>query len=508
MENTEIRLHSYCYENPNNTEKLYREVIIEKFNPETLLKLSDLLSSQGRVFRGQADEKQELKTKFERFLEYNSVSLNTDDARTIGKIINIEKNSVKEFQRSVNLHEKSYQTDPIKEKDNYIEWFSFMGHHGGKTRLLDVTKKFFIGLYFAVKDLSDKDAALWCFDKTSLLFDKAKNGNNNSEFSGETFDDSESSYINRLIRNGLNDTQGLIFYEPFFRNEKMNIQESSFILPLNVNRSFESNLIFELFNGKENKSFLTRLEYLTGEKTYYGLKSSDFATQITDSKVLKIVIDKSIKKEILNFLDSFNINEKNLFPDIKGAAYYASVAALNAETLGEQNQKIDEVKLIEIERNVQNLQNTYYKEKSKEKKNEVIEKIYKTIPDMSGLYKKERSPEKSLSYYKFLLEQFKELDAVESLVYLKERSSKLLAEEITTSVRDLCLEMNDLKEAYKYALENYLLCVNLYGQYDYKTGTSKEKVIEIEAALEKLGEQVEPEEDEDDSSWVFLGHQQ
>lgn len=512
MENTEIRLQSYCYENPKNNEKLYQEIILEKFNPQILVKISDLLNSQGWAYRGQANNDWELKSRFERFLEYHLISLNTNDAITINKIINIEKNSVKEFQRSLSLHKSHYHTCPIQETDDYIEWFSLLGSNGGKTRLIDVTRKFFIGLYFAVKELPEKNAALWCFNRNNLLLRKAKHNSNDAEFCNEIaidgFEDHNRNYINRIIRKELNAVQGLTFYEPFFKNEKMNAQESSFIVPLNINRSFESNLIFELFNGKVYKSFLNKFEYLTNDKSYFGLKFKDLSAQISDSKILKIVIDKNIKKEILEFLDSVNINEKNLFPDLRGAASYAYIAALNTENIKEKNRIIDEIKLIEIERNVQNLQNTYYKEKSKEKKSEVINKIYKTIPDMSGLYKAERSPEKSLAYYRFLLDQFKELDGVDSLVYLKERSSKLLAEEITTSVRDLYLELKDLKEAYRYALENYLLCVNIYGQYDYKTTVSKEKLVKIEEQLEKQGEQVEPEIEDEDSSWVFLENQQ
>ena len=512
MDSTEIRLQSYCYENPGNNEKLYQEIILYKFNPDLLLKISNLLNTQGWVFRGQADEEWALKTKFERFLEYHSIPLNSSDARTINKVLNIEKNSVKEFQRSLNLYNTESNISAAQEVDNYIEWVSLLGYYGGKTRLIDITRKFFVGLYFAAKELPDNNAALWCFNKNRILLGKTKSRKNNEEFcreiSLEGYEKSNTDYINRVIRKELNAVQGLTFYEPFRRNQRMNAQESSYLVPLNISNSFETNLIFELFNGKANKSFLNRFEYLTPDKAYFGLKFNDFIEQVNDFKVLKIVIDKSIKKEILNFLDSVNINEKNLFSDMRGAASHAALAALNFENIKEKNQCMDEIKLIEIEKNVQNLQNEYYKEKTKEKKNEVINKIYKTIPDMSGLYKSDRSPEKSLAYYKFLLAQFKEIDSVDSLVYLKERGSKLLAEEITCSVRDLYIETDDLKEAYKYGLENYLLCVNLYGQYDFKTESSKEKLIKLEEKLEESGVSVDEPPDLDDSSWVFLENQQ
>jgi hypothetical protein len=102
-------------------------------------------------FRGQADADWPLAPSLLRY--FSGVPITPDDA------LRIEDSAVSHFQASAHLHD----CHAPRVEDALIAWLAYMQHHHCPTRMLDWTESPFVGLYFAVEQLFERDAALWVF---------------------------------------------------------------------------------------------------------------------------------------------------------------------------------------------------------------------------------------------------------------------------------------------------------------------------------------------------------
>lgn len=207
------------------------------------------------------------------------------------------------FQRRIH----HYVTDAPDREDD-LEWFALMQHHGAPTRLLDWTKSPYVALFFALEQPSDpvNDPALWAIDLdwckeqaiTKLL--TLPGGlvvPGKPPVPGEpplVLDPAESLGKPGLFRAAFLRGPGLDVtmvapLQPFRMNQRLVIQQGLFLAPGNPSVSFEDNL-------------------LAYELMQFSLH------------VHKIIVPRTLRIEILAALNKMNINRASLFPGIDGFA--------------------------------------------------------------------------------------------------------------------------------------------------------------------------------------------
>lgn len=159
----------------------------------------------------------------------------------------------------------------VKEPINDLEWLVLAQHYGLPTRLLDWTTNPLKAIFFAVSEkINDADGALIGICPSSGL-----------------------RYIDKS--HSLENLDYFISIFPNMIDNRIIAQESCFTL-------------FPLPNEKSKFKPLEDFKFYEGD--YYHL--------------LKVIIPKKIKLEILKDLNTFGINHRTLFPDLEGLSKYIS----------------------------------------------------------------------------------------------------------------------------------------------------------------------------------------
>jgi hypothetical protein len=243
-------------------------------------------------YKGQSDYTWKLETKIERDIK---------NYPTKGDKNILENNLLREFQRkaSINLNK-------IPNYDNYLEWLSIMRHYGGPNRLLDFTYSFYVALYFAVENMNysngneKKACAIYAindkllkllnlyndrrFDISELVYDKLMK----AEF------DSDKTIKDFLLSPKLK-VPFVFHLSPFILNERIVVQQGSFLYPWDLNISFEENL-----QGNFEINKIPKSEY----KDYI--------------KKFVIKLTREDRKLIINELHRMNINKATVYPGLEG----------------------------------------------------------------------------------------------------------------------------------------------------------------------------------------------
>lgn len=245
-------------------------------------------SGKGWIFRGQksfADDSKglnKLSTTLERAI--------LDYGQDLTMVPKIEMGLFRKFKRQSEVILKQFP-----EPGNYMEWFALMQHYGAPTRLLDWTYSFFVGLYFAVEDLSqDKDCELWAIDSKYLLErvhrifpQKTYRRCAEDDPNAQVYKNFECMFVNSHKR-------FVCPMNPYKFNDRLIIQQGVSLCPGDITIPFAENL----------RSHFT--------------KQSDLDNNL---KVLKInKSNKAVRKEILQILYRMNISKATLFPGLDGFA--------------------------------------------------------------------------------------------------------------------------------------------------------------------------------------------
>ncbi len=230
------------------------------------------IKSQGdkSLFRGQADSGWSLETHFERALKEAGVNLS--------KAGKLEKGMIRRFQR------ESHQYLPhIPDSGNIPEWLALMQHHGAPTRLQDWTHSAFVALFFASIDLKPTGTAAiyslkwdWIDKQVSAKAKALYNADRNLSKKG-------------MFTKFCGSTRGIAKLNSFRLTVRQSNQQGTFLIPTNLRKSFEDNLIISL--SAKPASYLSKLE-----------------------------ISWSLRKTIIQELYRRNITAGSLFPGLDGYA--------------------------------------------------------------------------------------------------------------------------------------------------------------------------------------------
>lgn len=264
--------------------------------PETWEEAVSILSRMPQyVFRGQASSSWGLSTNLERACLRNDYPTHFLDNR--------ERVILTEFQRRAHLYIEN--PPPL---DNKLEWYALLQHFGGPTRLLDFTSSYYVAAFFAM-EMAEGDAAIWALNEEFLYehVDKPMGPN-------ETFYELHKRSRDVVERNlsHQHSKKIVMAVEPEKLNERISIQQGVFVMPGDLDFSFEDNLFstIEINRGDYEK--------LSEELPWV---ASDFrGVECFEHGLVKIILPLHMHNAALLELGRMNINAATLFPGLEGYA--------------------------------------------------------------------------------------------------------------------------------------------------------------------------------------------
>jgi len=239
------------------------------------------------LYRGEGNWDQELQTSLEKDAAQYRVPL----SRLYHA--KIKKGLIRRFKR-----ENSRHAVHVPEQDDHVGWLSIMQHHGAPTRLLDITYSIYVALYFALWTYRPNGAAgLWCinYDWLSDAWDEVAPDGYHQEYDRDT----SGRYLD-LYKLVLRDRKSKVYpIAPYHFPERLVLQQSGFLLPLDVTKPFMANL------ASMPKDPVGR----AGRRSF-------------QNRVLKVRIKLATRdlEEVRYRLLRMNINNATLFPGLDGYA--------------------------------------------------------------------------------------------------------------------------------------------------------------------------------------------
>lgn len=211
----------------------------------------------------------------------------------------IEDEIINKFKRRA----KYYLDEPPKKQD-ILEWLSLIQHHGGPTRLLDLTYSYYVALFFSL-DQADKESAVFCLHKDLILAKGMETAKKRKLIGDYTYGTRE--YCNFIL--GKQTYSPLVMLmEPYNMHERLSRQQGLFAIPFEGRQSFEYNLSLTINGIKKD---LPKSKKVESYEELINLLSHDCI-------LLKVKIPRSFHQEIRRDLKLMNISSETLFPGIDG----------------------------------------------------------------------------------------------------------------------------------------------------------------------------------------------
>ena len=246
------------------------------------------------IFRGQ-DCNVPPKTALERTIE--DFNLNKDDAFVFEFTLNYR------FLRNLHIVDPS-----IPKSLDTVELLALMRHYGAPTRLLDFTYSFYLAVFFAVETLKQgADTFVWAIDALWLQ----KRALNHLGLAGNVFMPGkyDEEFKRYFMSEERNDFKPIVYQiTPDRLNQRLSVQQGTFLCPSDIRLSFEDNLGAIIKNEDQN------------------------AVE-SHIKLLKISASDPFRKEILGKLSQMNISRASLFPGLDGFAQSIKTALLFPSTI-------------------------------------------------------------------------------------------------------------------------------------------------------------------------------
>lgn len=244
-------------------------------------------------FRGQGDARWPLAPSLERLIRKGV----REDASRIERVF------LTRFKRQAHHY---LSTTPLE--NSTLEWLALMQHWGVPTRLLDFTLSPYLGLFFAIIDMSAEGtaSAVWAIRYTWLnaIVSDDLHGSVIREILPGWAKGSEPLQLHRLFDASFAQRRDLEFVapvQPFVMNERLAVQQGMFLCPFSLKLSFE-----EMFVIPE------------GFAATFDQKNDSLRTDFAQ----KFVIAPGARSEILRELHRMNISSAALFPGLHGFARY------------------------------------------------------------------------------------------------------------------------------------------------------------------------------------------
>jgi hypothetical protein len=254
------------------------------------------------AFRGQADAKWSLETTLYREAVRN-------DRISWSNLRSRESWLLYQFRRFAH----HYRSDLPPEED-VLAWLALIQHYGGPTRLLDFSYSLYVAAFFAVES-AESDAAIWAINLSTLESGTYERLDFWPSGAIDDFRRANNDKFHKLIESP-SEVQAVIHVEPDQLHERMWTQQGLFLAPTDPNMPFMNNLASAFGKSSVNISQTKTAKWTTsldsrswreyGERGYIA--------------VVKIVLPREIHSEILDDLQTMNINAATLFPGLEGFA--------------------------------------------------------------------------------------------------------------------------------------------------------------------------------------------
>jgi hypothetical protein len=276
------------------------------------------------VFRGQCDATWNLETRLRRRI--------TPEWKFRGVTIRAFERQIIEHFQSRAYHFIDQPNLPIDEH-NLLEWLALLQHYGGPTRFLDVTRSIFIAAYFALEtDNGYENAAIWAINRNALQinwwayratfeellkkFIPNENITRNPSITGELrfilSDPEAPSILRAMVYEGFSQA-GICAMEPQRKNMRLIQQQALFLVPVNVEIDFISNLVCMFTPTPVVPTApgdgINKINPV-GQLREFG--------QLNECAIVKLIIPKSAYKDIRVGLRQMNVGVDTLFPDLEG----------------------------------------------------------------------------------------------------------------------------------------------------------------------------------------------
>jgi FRG domain len=248
------------------------------------------------IFRGQADTRYTLSTALERqILDKVRASYSPE------QLLALEHTLTKRFMRGAAIY---YTAGLVP--TNTLSWWAEMQHYGMPTRLLDFTWSPYVASYFAMEDgQKDCDCAIWALRVEANQANMTSHQAQIADFimaefgdtidpqviySGDFWDDATlvDAFINAAQRKQF---RALIYVATNRMNQRMIGQQGVFVMPTCLDVSF--------------------MDCLTGP---------DETRSATVANLIKIVLPRRARWDVLTDLLRMNITRMSLFPGLEGFA--------------------------------------------------------------------------------------------------------------------------------------------------------------------------------------------
>ena len=187
--------------------------------------------------------------------------------------------------------------------DDYISWLEIAQHFGVPTRLLDFTYNPLVALFFACVENTSKDGSVWIINENAYnrlfykyysripLMESCLKVNqilNDEVLFQDYADHSSSNYIKYPW-----------IYSPVYKEERMSLQSSVFMIWGANRQEFESFVGYEHF-----------------------MKFDQTVDNVETGMICQLKINTEHKATIIKELDLCGINEKSIYPGLDGIGKY------------------------------------------------------------------------------------------------------------------------------------------------------------------------------------------
>lgn len=207
----------------------------------------------------------------------------------------LEYNILSDFISEARAYERNVFDTDIQ------AWLEIAQHYKVPTRLLDFTENPLVALYFACRSKSENIASVWIIDEMAY-----ENNFLNISYIKLASDSQTivSNIIEREIRlwgkperNNYLDFEYPWIYKPYYRDERMKLQSS----------------IFMIWGSRE-----CALTEMISEHNYMNMDDNEVITSDSPAFLYALEINPERKSEILKQLDMLGINEKFIYPGLEG----------------------------------------------------------------------------------------------------------------------------------------------------------------------------------------------